>query len=87
MYYLILPSEAARDGLVAYLKGEGILAPFHYLPLHLSDMGRRYGGERGDCPVTEGASARLIRLPFYSGLSEEDQEDVVRAVTAFTPRA
>jgi dTDP-4-amino-4,6-dideoxygalactose transaminase len=87
MYYLILPSEAARDGLVAYLKGKGILAPFHYLPLHLSDMGRRYGGERGDCPVTEGASARLIRLPFYSGLSEEDQEDVVRAVTAFTPRA
>jgi dTDP-4-amino-4,6-dideoxygalactose transaminase len=87
MYYLILPSEAARDGLVAYLKGKGILAPFHYLPLHLSDMGRRYGGERGDCPVTEGASGRLIRLPFYSGLSEEDQEDVVRAVTAFTPRA
>jgi dTDP-4-amino-4,6-dideoxygalactose transaminase len=87
MYYLILPSEAARDGLIAFLKGKGILAPFHYLPLHLSDMGRRFGGKPGDCPVTEVASGRLVRLPFFNGISEEDQEDVIRAVAEFTPRA
>jgi dTDP-4-amino-4,6-dideoxygalactose transaminase len=87
MYHLILPTEEDRDGLIAHLKGKGILAPFHYIPLHLSEMGRRFGGRPGDCPVTEETSGRLVRLPFYNGLSEEDQEEVVRAVTAFTPRA
>src|ERR1019366_4528931 len=49
MYYLLLPSLQARTALIAHLKTCGILAVFHYLPLHLSDMGRKFGGREGDC--------------------------------------
>ena len=72
----------ARARLIAQLRERGILAVFHYLPLHLSEMGRRYGGRAGDCPVTESVSERLVRLPFYTSLSEEDQERVIEAVRA-----
>ena len=46
-------------------------------------MGQRLGGKEGDCPVTEGVSDRLLRLPFYNDLTEADQERVVGAVTKF----
>jgi dTDP-4-amino-4,6-dideoxygalactose transaminase len=83
MFYLLLPTEAARDRLIAHLKQRRILAVFHYVPLHLSPMGMRYGGKPGDCPVTESVSARLLRLPFYNHLSASDQERVVEAITDF----
>jgi dTDP-4-amino-4,6-dideoxygalactose transaminase len=83
MFYLLLPSLAARQGLIAHLKRRGVLAVFHYLPLHLSEMGRRFGASAGDCPVTEQVSDRLLRLPFYTGLSESDQARVVEAVREF----
>jgi dTDP-4-amino-4,6-dideoxygalactose transaminase len=59
------------------------MAVFHYIPLHSSPMGRRFGGRSGDCPVTEDISDRLIRLPFYNRLDDVDQERVIEAVTAF----
>jgi dTDP-4-amino-4,6-dideoxygalactose transaminase len=80
MFHMILPTEESRSRLIGYLKSRGILAVFHYLPLHLSEMGRRWGGRPGDCPVTEWASGRLVRLPFYTTLSEPDQERVIEAV-------
>ena len=80
MYYLLLPSGSERDGLLAHLKARGILGVFHYVPLHLSAMGRKFGGRPGDCPVTEDLSARLIRLPFFNDLSPEDQDRVIGAV-------
>jgi dTDP-4-amino-4,6-dideoxygalactose transaminase len=83
MYYLLLPSLEARQGLIAHLRAHGILSVFHYLPLHLSDQGVRYGGRVGQCPVTESASDRLLRLPFYNTLSESDQLRVVDAVQTF----
>lgn len=83
MYYLLLPSLDVRQALIAYLKQRGILSVFHYLPLHLSDMGRKFGGNVGDCPVTENVSDRLLRLPFYNELTPEDQAAVVEAVTSF----
>lgn len=82
MFYLLLPSLAQRQALIAHLKSQGILAVFHYLPLHLSDMGRKFGGQTGDCPVTEDLSDRLLRLPFYNDLSEADQERVCLAIEA-----
>jgi dTDP-4-amino-4,6-dideoxygalactose transaminase len=54
---------------------------FHYLPLHLSDMGRRVGGRPGQCPVTEDVSDRLVRLPFFTAMSAAEQEEVIAAVT------
>jgi dTDP-4-amino-4,6-dideoxygalactose transaminase len=85
MFYLLLPSLDQRQALIEHLKGCGILSVFHYLPLHLSDMGRRFGGKQGDCPVTEGVSDCLLRLPFYNDLTEADQARVVEAVLKFEP--
>ncbi len=83
MYYLILPSFDVRTALIQHLKDRGILSVFHYLPLNLSDMGRRYGGKAGDCPVAESVADRLLRLPFFYALSPSEQEDVVGAMLAF----
>lgn len=83
MYYLLLPSLQVRTALIAHLKARGILAVFHYLPLHESAMGRRFGGRKGDCPVTERVSERLLRLPFYNSLTETEQSQVVDAVRSF----
>jgi hypothetical protein len=55
----------------------------HYLPLHLSPMGRRFGYQQGDCPVTEEISGRLLRLPFHNRLTKEEQDRVMSAITAF----
>ncbi len=80
MFYLLMPSRQVRDATIARLKARSILSVFHYLPLHLSEMGRRLGGRPGDCPVTEDVSDRLVRLPFYSGMTEEEQSRVVAAL-------
>ncbi|MGI8588257.1 MAG: dTDP-4-amino-4,6-dideoxygalactose transaminase [Chloroflexia bacterium] len=80
MFYMLLPSLVQRQALIAHLKSCGILSVFHYLPLHLSQMGQRFGGHPGQCPVTEDTSDRLLRLPFYNSLTEEDQARVVRAI-------
>jgi dTDP-4-amino-4,6-dideoxygalactose transaminase len=85
IYYLLMPSLAARDALIAYLRARQILAVFHYLPLHLSEQGRRYGGARGQHPVTEDVSDRLVRLPLHYHLSAADQDRVIAAVTSFGP--
>ena len=83
MFYLLLPSLDARQRLIAHLKARGILAVFHYLPLHLSEYGRRWGGRPGDCPVTEDLSDRLLRLPFFNVLDEASQSRVIETVLAF----
>jgi dTDP-4-amino-4,6-dideoxygalactose transaminase len=83
MYYLLLPSRERRTALIDHLKKQGILSVFHYLPLHLSVMGQKFGGKAGDCPVTEDVSERLLRLPFYNTLSEIQQEKVVTALLEF----
>src|ERR1017187_9327869 len=84
MFYLLLPSLECRQALIAHLRGREIMSVFHYLPLHLSLMGRKFGGKPGDCPVTESVSDRLLRLPFYNDLTEEDQNTVVAALEDFT---
>lgn len=83
MFYLLLPTLEARQALIEWLKADGILAVYHYLPLHLSDMGMKFGGQPGDCPVTEHVSDRLLRLPFYNELSEAEQASVVERLLAF----
>jgi dTDP-4-amino-4,6-dideoxygalactose transaminase len=83
MFYMIMPSLEERQGLIAHLKSHGILSVFHYLPLHLSDMGVKFGGRKGDCPVTEDMSDRLIRLPLYNDLRREEQEFIVDKIFRF----
>lgn len=81
MYYLILPTAEKRDELIAYLKNQEIGAPFHYIPLHLSPVGERYGYKKGDLPYTEEYSSRLIRLPLFADMTDEEV-DVVCNETA-----
>jgi len=85
MFYMLLPSLVQRQALIAHLKARGVLAVFHYVPLHLSPMGRRFGYDSGDCPVTEALSERLLRLPFYNDLDEAAQARVVAAIHEFAP--
>jgi len=87
LFYLLMPNLAARQAFIAHLKAHNIMSVFHYLPLHLSEMGRRFGGRPGDCPVTESVSDRLVRLPFYNDLSEPDQSRVVDAIRGFRPNS
>ena len=83
MFYILMPSLEKRQALIAHLKAQNIISAFHYLPLHLSQMGRQFGGKEGDCPVTEDVSDRLLRLPFYNDLTEADQARVVAAICEF----
>jgi dTDP-4-amino-4,6-dideoxygalactose transaminase len=69
--------------LISHLCALGITSPFHYLPLHLSDKGKEFGGKAGDCPVTEDVSNRLLRLPFYNDLTDADLDRVVAGVLSF----
>ena len=83
MYYVLLRDLQTRQALIAHLKARGILAVFHYPPLHLSDMGRSFGGRPGDCPVTEDISDRLLRLPFYNELTPDQQCRIVEGIMDF----
>lgn len=83
MFYLVTRSAAERPKLIQYLKQQSIHAVFHYVPLHLSPMGLRFGGREGQCPVTEDLSDRLLRLPFYTALARPEQDRVISAVLEF----
>lgn len=83
MFYLLLPSLKVRQALIEHLKSRGILAVFHYVPLHTSPMGMRFQGRPGQCPVTEDISDRLLRLPFYQDLTEDEQDEVIDAILDF----
>ena len=83
MFYLLLPSISSRTALIEHLKTHGILSVFHYLPLHLSSMGQRFGGRPGDCPVTEDISDRLLRLPFFFSLTNPELDQIVQTLHRF----
>jgi dTDP-4-amino-4,6-dideoxygalactose transaminase len=85
LFYLLMPSLAARTALIAHMRARQVLLVFHYQPLHTSEMGRRFGGQAGQCAVTEAVADQLVRLPLYYQLSDPDQDAVIAGVTAFTP--
>jgi dTDP-4-amino-4,6-dideoxygalactose transaminase len=83
MFYLLLPSLAVRDALLTHLRQQGILAVFHYVPLHTSPVGQSFGYREGDLPITEDVSGRLLRLPLYYDMTEAEQARVVEQVGSF----
>jgi dTDP-4-amino-4,6-dideoxygalactose transaminase len=87
LFYIILDDEQTRDALINYLKKEGVLAVFHYVPLHLSEIGRSIGYRDGQLPLTESLSVRLLRLPLYYELTHEQQEQVVNSIKKFFARS
>lgn len=80
MFYILLNSEEERNNLMAYLKDNGIVAVFHYLPLHTSPMGKSLGYMEGNLPMTEEISARLLRLPMYADIKEEEVNKVIECI-------
>jgi dTDP-4-amino-4,6-dideoxygalactose transaminase len=83
MFYAIVADLATRTALIEHLKAAGILAVFHYVPLHTSPVGLSLGYEAGMLPVTESISDRLLRLPLYAGLEPAEVESVIDAVASF----
>jgi dTDP-4-amino-4,6-dideoxygalactose transaminase len=79
LFYLLFPDPASRDACLAGLKSRGVMAAFHYVPLHSAPQGRRLGGA-DRLPVTERVAATLLRLPLHPGLETRDVERVVEAV-------
>jgi dTDP-4-amino-4,6-dideoxygalactose transaminase len=86
MFYMLFPSLEERTAAIAHLKERGIHAAFHYLPLHLSPMGEKYGGKAGDCAVTEQVSDRLLRLPFYTNMTKDEQAHVIKTLKEFSTK-
>ena len=87
LFYILLPDGRTRDALLALLKSQGIHAVLHYVPLHTSPMGAKFGYREGILPVTEQLSGRLVRLPFYYEITQEEQTHVVDALQAFVGAA
>ena len=83
MFYLKVADLAERTAFIDHLKGRGVMAVFHYVPLHSSPAGLRYGRFSGADEFTTRESDRLVRLPLYYGLAEKDRETVGEAVLDF----
>ena len=82
MFYMLFPSLSIRAKFLTMIREKGINCVFHYLPLNNSIMGKKYGWKKGDCPVTEDISDRLVRLPFYNNLLP-DIDFVVESIISF----
>lgn len=87
LFYIILEDEKTRNALMKHLKSNEIAAVFHYLPLHLSPVGQSMGYKEGQFPVTESISTRLLRLPFFYDLKQEEQAEVVKCINNFLGRS
>ena len=82
-----MPDKATRDVVMGQMREQGINPTFHYVPLHSSTGGRRFAARETDCPVTTDVSDRLIRLPFFNGLTDAQVERVVDSFTRATAAA
>jgi len=86
MYYLLMPSRECRSKFIAQLKDRDVMAVFHYLPLNSSKFALQMAEkswQKFQCPVSEDVADRLVRLPFYSNMSHDDQSRVLEAVLKF----
>ncbi len=85
MFYMLMPDLETRGSFIQHLKNNGIHSVFHYVPLHSADKGLFFGYQAGDLPITENISDRLVRLPFYNSLTNEEQEKVIQKTLEFKP--
>ena len=83
MFYIKVKDLDERTRLIRHLKEEGIWAVFHYVPLHSAPAGRKYGRFNGEDICTTTESNRLVRLPLYFRMKEDDLEKVIESVKAF----
>jgi dTDP-4-amino-4,6-dideoxygalactose transaminase len=86
IYYLVLPDRKRRDAFIAGMKAEGIATPFHYVPLHSSPAGQRFGRAVGNLAHTDFAGEGVVRLPLFPALSEQDVTGVVHSAIKILER-
>ena len=90
LFYVLMPDHATRTRVMDLMREDGIQTTFHYVPLHDSDGGRRFAARPVECPVTSDVSGRLVRLPFFNSLSDDELERVLdsflRATNAPRPQ-
>jgi dTDP-4-amino-4,6-dideoxygalactose transaminase len=82
MFYVLLPDRESRDRVLEGMRDRGVLATFHFVPLHDSPGGRRFAARDVPCPISERTSARLLRLPFYTDITDTETDEVVEAFLA-----
>lgn len=80
IFYILFEDMKTRDDVMARLRSQGILSVFHYIPLHTSPMGIRLGYKTGQLPITESMSARLLRLPMYAGMTDEELDYILKTL-------
>lgn len=83
MFYLKCKDLEERTNLISYAKENGVMMVFHYIPLHSAPAGKKHGRFNGEDIYTTKESERLVRLPLYYGLTEEDREQVISVVKKF----
>ena len=83
MFYLILRTKKERGEFISHMKSQGILAVFHYVPLHSSPAGRKFGSFVGDDMYTSNLSDRLVRLPLYFKMTNDDLKNVIHTAKKF----
>lgn len=83
MYYVKLADLAERTRFIDHMKRSGVSCVFHYIPLHSSPAGQMFGRFSGEDVYTTRESDRLVRLPMYYGMTDEDRQTVIDAALAF----
>jgi dTDP-4-amino-4,6-dideoxygalactose transaminase len=83
MFYVLAADLSERTALIAHLRRAGILAVFHYVPLHSSPFARSLGVPQVNLPVTDDASSRLLRLPMYFDLTDRDVTEIAGTILDF----
>ena len=83
LYYIIFENEEKRSDFINFMKANDISTPFHYIPLHLSPVGRKFGYKEGDLPITEEYSSRLVRLPLYADMTKEELDKIINKLNEY----
>jgi dTDP-4-amino-4,6-dideoxygalactose transaminase len=83
MFYMVMPNGRSRDGFMNFMKDQGITVTSHYQPLQLSDMGKKFGCDKKNLPVTIATSQQIVRLPLWNALTDAQVETVISNVIKF----
>lgn len=83
IFFLLLNDVDQRNDFIDYMNRKGIQCVFHYIPLHSSPIGQKFGYVHGDLPVTESISDRIVRLPLHLNLTKQDQERIISGILDF----
>lgn len=83
VFFVLMPDQDVRDKFLEYLRANGIIGTFHYIPLHSSPAGVKYGRTVGSLEKTDSFSGRLARLPLWPDMSDEQVEYIIQTVKEF----